>query len=157
MNTTSTKPLLLSKKGFRELKKAIAELEHDQKMTIQALRDLDKTNAHEERLERVEKLAQLESIESELADKRLALSEAKLLPSKRARLKVAIGSVVDLIDQQGRLFRYTIVDSMEADPSDGRISAVSPLGSNLIGKAAKDVVEFGNGLRTQRLKLVRIM
>lgn len=157
MNTTSTRPLLLSKKGFHELKKNIAQLEHDQAMILQALRDLDKTNAHEERLERVEKLAQLEAVESELADKRLALSQAKLLPSKRARLKVAIGSVVDLIDQQDRLFRYTIVDSIEANPSDGRISAASPLGSSLLGKAAKDIVEFGNGLRTQQLQLVRIM
>jgi transcription elongation GreA/GreB family factor len=71
-------------------------------------------------------------------------------------MKVAIGSVVDLIDQQGRLVRYTLVESIEANPSDGRISAASPLGSTLIGKTVKDIVEWGNGLNHTSLQLVKI-
>lgn len=148
--------VLLSKKGMKELRRRIAQLEHEQKAAIQALREMDKGTAHEERLEHVERLAHLESVESELADKRLLLSSAKLLPSKRARLKVAIGSVVDLIDQQGRLFRYTIVDSFEADPSDGRISVESPLGRSLLGKTIQDTVDLATGKQQRSLQLVRI-
>lgn len=148
--------VLLSKKGMKELRKRIAQLEHEQKAAIQALREMDKGTAHEERLEHIERLAHLESVESELADKRLLLSSAKLLPSKRARLKVAIGSVVDLIDQQGRLFRYTIVDSFEADPSDGRISVESPLGRSLLGKTIQDTVDLATGKQQRSLQLVRI-
>ena len=148
--------VLLSKKGMKELRKRIAQLEHEQKAAIQALREMDKGTAHEERLEHIERLAHLESVESELADKRLLLSRAKLLPSKRARLKVAIGSVVDLIDQQGRLFRYTIVDSFEADPSDGRISVESPLGRSLLGKTIQDTVDLATGKQQRSLQLVRI-
>ncbi|OYX53607.1 hypothetical protein B7Y92_02495 [Candidatus Saccharibacteria bacterium 32-50-13] len=148
--------VLLSKKGMKELRRRIAQLEHEQKAAIQALREMDKGTAHEERLEHIERLAHLESVESELADKRLLLSSAKLLPSKRARLKVAIGSVVDLIDQQGRLFRYTIVDSFEADPSDGRISVESPLGRSLLGKTIKDTVDLATGKQQRSLQLVRI-
>lgn len=159
MNTTNNeKTILLSKKGFKELKKSIASLEHDRTMAIYALRELDKTIGHDERLERAEKLATLEVIESQLEEKQLKLSSAKILSTRRARLSVAIGSVVDLIDQQGRLFRYTLVDSIETNPSDGRISVVSPLGQSLLGKAAQDVVEWGNAsLRVNRLQLVRIM
>jgi transcription elongation factor GreA len=158
MNTTITqKTILLSKKGMKELKKSIASLEHDRLMAIQSLRELDKTTGHDERLARIEKLAILEGIESELDEKLSTLSTAKLLPTKRARLNVAIGSVVDLIDQQGRLFRYTIVDSIEANPSDGRISAASPLGQSLIGKTVRDVVEWSTSMRANRLQLVRIM
>ena len=148
--------VLLSKKGMKELRRRIAQLEHEQKAAIQALREMDKGTAHEERLEHIERLAHLESVESELADKRLLLSRAKLLPSKRARLKVAIGSVVDLIDQQGRLFRYTIVDSFEADPSDGRISVESPLGRSLLGKTIQDTVDLATGKQQRSLQLVRI-
>ena len=148
--------VLLSKKGMKELRKRIAQLEHEQKAAIQALREMDKGTAHEERLEHIERLAHLESVESELADKRLLLSSAKLLPSKRARLKVALGSVVDLIDQQGRLFRYTIVDSFEADPSDGRISVESPLGRSLLGKTIQDTVDLATGKQQRSLQLVRI-
>lgn len=148
--------ILLSKKGMKELRKRIAQLEHNQKAAIQALREMDKGSAHEERLEHIERLSYLESIESELADKRLLLASAKLLPSKRTRLKVAIGSVVDLIDQQGRLFRYTIVDSFEANPSDGRISIESPLGRNLLGKTIKDTIDLATGRGQRSLQLIRI-
>jgi transcription elongation factor GreA len=71
-------------------------------------------------------------------------------------MKVAIGSVVDLVDQQGRMVRYTLVESIEANPSDGRISTLSPLGSSLIGKSVKDIVEWGNGMRKHSFQLVGI-
>ncbi len=159
MNTaTAQKTILLSKKGMKELQKKVARLEHDRIMAIKSLRELDKTLGHDERLERIEKLAQLETIESELEDKSHQLSGARVMPTRRARLQVAIGSVVDLIDQQGRLFRYTLVNSIEADPSDGRISIESPLGQSLLGRTVQDIVEWGtSNMRAQRLQLVRIM
>ena len=92
----------------------------------------------------------------ELQEKQTLLHNARPLPSRRARIRVAIGSVVELIDQQGRLMRYTIVDSIEANPSEGRISADSPLGSTLLGKTVQDIVEWSSALRVQKLKLVRI-
>ncbi len=157
MNTTITEKItLLSKKGMKELKKAIHQLEHDRKKAIQSLRELDKSLGHDERLDRVEKLASLESIESELDDKKMILSSSKLIPNKRTRLQVAIGSVVDLIDKHGHLFRYTIVDSIEANPSDGRISTASPLGRNLIGRTVKDIIMWGNGKRYNQYQLIRI-
>mgnify|MGYP001611817983 CR=1 FL=1 len=148
--------VLLSKKGFKELRRRISQLEHQQKGAIAELREIDKGSSHEERLEQIGQLAHLEIIESELAEKRQTLSRAKLIPSKRERFRVAIGSVVDLIDQQGKLFRYTLVDSIEANPSDGRISIQSPLGSSLVGKTIKDTIEWGNGARSRSLRLVSI-
>lgn len=160
MNTTITtheeKTIMLSKKGMKELRKAIAQLEHDRQGLIRGLHDIDRSTGHDDRLERIERLARLEAVESELVDKQQLLTDAKLLPTKRARMKVAMGSVVDLIDQQGQLFRYTLVDTIEANPSDGRISVLSPLGRSLIGKTAHDVVEWTSGLRSNKLQLVRI-
>ncbi len=156
ITTTEAQPILLSKRGMKELRKQLTQLEHDRSALIKGLHELDRTTTHDDRLELVERLAQLESVESEIADKRHIINTAKLLPSKRARMKVALGSVVDLIDQQGRLVRYTLVDTIEANPSDGRISVVSPLGQNLVGKTVKDIVEWGNGVKTQSLQLVRI-
>jgi transcription elongation GreA/GreB family factor len=95
-------------------------------------------------------------LDSELADKKLLLAGAKRLPRKRDMLKVAIGSVVDLIDTQGRIVRYRLVDSLEADPSDGRISIKSPLGQSLIGKQIQDIVEWSAAMGTRRLQLVGI-
>jgi transcription elongation factor GreA len=154
MNTTET--VYLSKKGMKELKKAIHLLERDRRKTILELHDQDKTDGHDERLARIEKLAQLEAIESELADKQALHDSAKLFPRKRDALRVAIGSVVEMVDTTGRSVVYTIVDSIEANPSDGRISVKSPLGQTLIGKTITDTINWGNGLRQKQLQLVRI-
>ena len=154
--TTATQPILLSKKGMKELKKAIAQLEHDRGVIIRSLHELDKSHTRDERLERIERLARLETIEMELFEKQRTLTHAKLIPTKRARMSVAIGSVVDLLDQQGRLLRFTLVDSIEANPSDGRISIQSPLGSQLVGKSVAETVEWSAGMKRQTVQLVNI-
>ena len=120
------------------------------------LRELDKTDGREERLALVEKLAAIETAESTLADKKRIQENSKPLPRKRDMFKVALGSVVDIIDTKGRLIRYTLVDSLEANPSDGRISVKSPLGQSLLGKQIQDVVEWTSGFTTNRVQLVGI-
>jgi len=158
MNTTISKDkiTLLSKKGMKELKREIVLLENDKQKVLKSIRELDKTQGRDERLSRIERLAELDIIDSKIDDKKLVLSTSKLLPKKRSQLRVAIGSVVDLIDKHGHFFRFKLVDSIEADPSDGRISTLSPLGQNLIGKSLSDTVEWGNGNRLNRYQLVRI-
>lgn len=153
---STTKITYLSKKGMKELKKEISRLERDKQSAVVRLHELDKTDNHEEQLARSEALATIEVLESELADKQMALKNALPLPRKRDALKVAIGSVVDLLDTNGRIIRYTIVDSIEANPSDGRISISSPLGQSLLGKQIQDVVEWTARIGTRQLKLVSI-
>lgn len=153
---TSTSPIYLSKKGLHELRRQIKRLEHDLSSAQNDLRNLEKSKGHEERLERAEKLTIIETIEAELSEKKFTLSRAQLLPRRRDTLKVMLGSVVELIDAQGRKFRYMLVDSVEADPSAGRISIKSPLGQTLLGKQLQDVVQWTAGLSTNQLRLVAI-
>lgn len=156
MNTTITtkqQSILLSKKGIKELKRSIITLEHDRSTLIRGLHELDRSSSHDDRLERIERLARLEAVEAELYEKRRMLSHAQLIPTRRARMKVALGSVVDLIDQQGHLFRYTLVDTVEANPSDGRISIISPLGSSLVGKTAHDTIQWRGGQSFQLISI----
>lgn len=152
----STKTIYLSKKGMKELKKAVQRLEHERQAIMSRLRDIDKVDTRDERFARIEQIAALETTESELAEKKQLLSQAKLFPRKRDAIKVAIGSVVDLLDTNGRIIRYTLVESLEANPSDGRISIKSPLGKSLLGKQIKDIVEWSGGVRTNRLQLIGI-
>lgn len=154
MSTTNT--ILMSKQGMRDLKKEIAQLERDRRELIRILHEQEKTDTHDERLDRIEKLAALEAAESDLVERRAILDRAQLFPRKRDALKVAMGSVVDLIDMNGRIVRYTLVDSIEANPSDGRISIKSPLGMNLVGKQLQDIVEWSAGIRTNQLRLIGI-
>lgn len=154
MNTPST--VYLSKKGMKELKKSVAKLEREIQQTQVELREIGSGDSREERFERSERLSRLENLESELIEKRTQLNHAKLLPRKRDALKVALGSVVDLIDTNGRVVRYTLVSSLEANPSDGRISVQSPLGQNLLGRTPDETVEWSVGTRVNQLQLVRI-
>lgn len=158
MNTTINKEKItfLSKKGMKELKKSIIQLENDRQKALQSIREIEKTHGRDEKLSRIEKLAELDIIESELNDKKLILSNSKTLPSRRNHLQVVIGSVVDLIDKRGHLFRYKVVDSIEANPSDGRISTLSPIGKSLLGKNVSDIIEWDSGSKTNHLYLVRI-
>ena len=157
MNTTENiEAIYLSKKGMKELRKDVAQLERDRRKTILELHEADKTDSHDERYARIEKYAQLDAIETELEEKKELLSKAKPFPSttKLEDLAVNIGSVVELIDKNGRKYVYTIVNSIEANPSDGRISFKSPLGQSLLGKTMKDTISWGMG-KTQ-LQLIKI-
>lgn len=153
---STSAPVYLSKKGLKELKKEVAALERMTQQIQVDLRELGTGDSREERFERSEKLSRLENTEAELLDKRTQLHNAKLLPRKRDALKVALGSVVDLLDTNGRIVRYTLVDSLEANPSDGRISVLSPLGRSLVGKSADETVKWRVGMRENNLQLVRI-
>lgn len=157
MIDTQTATTYLSKRGMKDLKKRLDELHKQHETAMQDLRELDATETREGRLARIEKIARIDTIEADIARLEATLANAKPMPRKRDALKVALGSVVELVDQQGRLLRYTIVDSLEADPSDGRISILSPLGQNLVGKTVQQTVEWTSGkLKTQRLQLIAI-
>lgn len=153
---TTTNTVFLTKKGMKDLKKQLTRLERERSALLAALRDSDKSEAHDERLARVEKLANLDIIESDIADTQAVLAHAKPMPRKRDAFKVVLGSVVELLDTNGRVVHYTLVDSLEADPSDGRISVKSPLGQSLMGKQLRDVIEWSAGVRRHQLQLVGI-
>lgn len=157
MTHTHTATTYLSKKGMKDIKKRLLGLHKQLSSAMQELRELDKVDSREERFARIEKLDRIESLEGEIAELETRLATAKLMPRKRDALKVALGSVVELADQQGRLLRYTIVESFEADPSDGRISIMSPLGQSLVGKTVQQTIEWTTSkLKTQQLQLVAI-
>ena len=54
------------------------------------------------------------------------------------------------------MMRYQVVESIEADPSEGKISAESPLGRSLIGRKVDEDVSWTAGLNSMQMQLVRI-
>lgn len=144
--------IYLSKRGFKELHRQINELEIQEKALTAELRNIGRAKSRDDKLHRSDVLTNLENISAKLADRRQAIKVAKPLPRKRDRLKIAIGSVVDIIDQQGQLFRYTLVDSLEANPSDGRISVESPLGKSLLERKTNETIS----INARRFQVVRV-
>ncbi|MCG5094838.1 hypothetical protein MBN60_01375 [Candidatus Saccharibacteria bacterium] len=92
----------LSKKGFKELQKEISGLEISEKALTLELKEIGRAKSRDDKLRRNDVITQLENIQSKIFTKKDILRHAKPLPRKRDRLKIAIGSVVDLVDQQGK-------------------------------------------------------
>lgn len=86
------------------------------------------------------------------------LSENSLYHAAKARLRsidnqlrrlsnqIKLAEVVRVrkitVEQNGKLVEYQIVGDYEADPSQNKISANSPIGSSLLGKKPGDIVEI---------------
>ncbi len=67
---------------------------------------------------------------------------AAIIPEKKRKSeKVDLGAKVTVKEESGRVAKYVIVGSTEANPKAGLISNESPVGQALLGKKAGDSVE----------------
>lgn len=71
-------------------------------------------------------------VETRIAEIEDILMNAEEIKAKKSD-KVHLGSTVEL--KNGKTVKYTVVGSVEADPTSGKISDESPLGLALMGKA----------------------
>ena len=69
---------------------------------------------------------------------------------------VDVGATVTVKDLDGKTFKYTITGSAEADPSQGKISNVSPIGKALLGKRVGEISEVNIPSGKIRLKILAI-
>ena len=56
------------------------------------------------------------------------------IPIKSQRDTVGLGATVTLKEPDGQINEFMIVDSLEANPNEGKISSESPVGKALLGK-----------------------
>ena len=136
-------PVYLSREGLKKLK---SELEY--------LRTVRRHDAAEQIQQSREKGGTVGNAEYEEAKNELAFTEGRILTldnminnaviideGRGGRDTVEVGTTVSVQDQDGRSFVYTILGSAEADPSQGKISNVSPIGKSLLGKRVGDVAD----------------
>jgi transcription elongation GreA/GreB family factor len=69
---------------------------------------------------------------------------AQVVPAPASTDKVAFGSTVTFVRDDGRTQKYRIVGEDEADPKAGSISYVSPVARSVLGKTVGDVVAAGS-------------
>ena len=96
-------------------------------------------------------------IEGEIVELEKKLRGATVInESTLDRSVVHIGAAVDLKDQAGKKFQFTIVGSTEADPLKGRISNESPVGAALLGHHKGDRVEVTTPAGVQTYTILAI-
>lgn len=96
-------------------------------------------------------------IEGRILTLGVMIKSAVVIPEDRTPSdKVEVGSAVTVVNPQGKTQTYHIVGSTEADPSQGKISNESPVGSALLGHKAGDEAEVKTPAGTIKLSLVKV-
>jgi len=67
-----------------------------------------------------------------------------------------VGSTVVLQDLSGKELRYLLVDSSEADPVNGKISVVSPVGKAIVGHRPGDELEVSAPKGVLRYRVITV-
>lgn len=145
----------MTAEGLKKLKDELNELKTTQMRAVvkliaeaAAFGDLKENAAyHEARNTKSFLLGRIEQLEN-------AINEA-VIREKSDNDTVQIGSQIH-IDFGGEKQEYAIVSSTEADILKNKISYQSPLGSQLLGKKAGDVVNFVAGNKTTKVKILKI-
>lgn len=88
--------------------------------------------------------ARLRSMDSQLRRMSSQIKLAQVVPSKNI-----------LVEQDGKEIEYQIVGDFEADPSQNKISANSPIGSSLISKIPGDIVEIQTPKGILKIKILK--
>ncbi len=98
--------------------------------------------------------AKLNSIDNRIMYLKLLFKQAVVVERDNTE-KVGIGCEI-VLKEKDREFCYRLVGDLEANPKEGRISMLSPLGQALEGKKAGDKVEFNSpaGLKIFEIKSI---
>jgi len=151
-------PMYLTHEGMEKLK---AELEY--------LRTVRRQEVAESIQESRERGGTVSNAEYEEAKNGLAFTEGRILTleniignavviDKRPGTSdvVDIGATVTVADLEGQTHQYTITGSAEADPSQGKISNVSPMGKSLLGKRVGELAEVNAPAGKIELEIIAI-
>jgi transcription elongation factor GreA len=112
--------------------------------------------------EELERLRAARGERDELLERRIALLEdrlraARLVEPQPANGRVDVGERVRLRDlDSGERLDLELVGSLEADPSAGRVSVVSPLGKAVVGLRRGQVAGVDSPLGRRRLRVVAV-
>ena len=151
-------PIYLSREGLEKLQ---AELEY--------LRTVRRHEVAESIQQSRERGGTVSNAEYEESRNELAFTEGRILTldnlinnaviiaeSEGSREKVEVGATVTVENTEGKTYQYTITGSAEADPAQGKISNVSPIGKSLLGKRVKEVIEVSAPSGKIKLEILAI-
>lgn len=132
------KQIRFTKEGYKKLKKENEDLLSQRRPAVEDLKKARDMGDLSENGYYKSARIKLSLIDRELRIISSTIKQAVIIDDAR-RDVVAIGSTVILSDGE-REITYAVVGDLETDPSQGKISLLSPLGKAIEGKRAGDKV-----------------
>ena len=141
----------MTRPGFDKLSAELDRLKRVERPTI--VKAIAEARAHGDLSENAEYHAAREKqgfIEARINDLEAKVGAAEVIEPPTSGDRITFGSTVRLEDEAGKEVRYQIVGSDEAEPTNGRISVMTPLARTLIGKrvGANVTAQLPNGKKT---------
>lgn len=146
----------LSKERYKEMEEELEELKTkgrkevaDRLKKAKALGDLSENSEYQEAKK------ERDLLEQKINKYENLLRNAEIVKKSGSKDEVQIGSEVK-IKKGSKEYTYTIVGSVEADPSEGLISNESPIGKSLLGAKKGEEVEIKTPKGKNTYKVVSI-
>lgn len=134
------KHFYLTKNGLNSLRVELNNLRKEQIKLCRRLISMD-VKEKEEYILSTDAVNRLEYIELEVSKISDILQRADMISENKNNSSVELGSTV-FLESGSQTTKYTLVNSIEADPSVNKISQDSPLGSALLGKKKQSTINF---------------
>lgn len=156
---TVEKEMLVTAEGFKRIEQ---ELEHlrtvHRREVAERIRDSKEFGELAENSEYEDAKTQQAFVEGRIIELKRILQNTSVVEKKDIRTDVVgIGSKVKVRDLDTKdEWEYTMVGSVEADPSEDRISNESPVGEALMNKKVGDVVNATTPAGAAKYKIVGI-
>jgi transcription elongation factor GreA len=148
------KQIRFTKEGYEKIKQEYADLLAQRPAVVEDLKKAREMGDLKENGYYKASRSKLNFIDGRLFRCKLAMKQALIVDSSVGN-GISIGSVVTLSDGKKEII-YTIVGDLEADPSQGKISLLSPLGQAIEGKKIDDIVHFSTPAATIAYKIISI-
>jgi transcription elongation factor GreA len=154
------KPTLLTAEGKHKLEQELQELKDVRRPQVaERIRQAKEEGDLRENAEYDDAKMEQGFIEGRIRELEVLLKNVKLIEttSNGKQQLVSVGSTVTVQDQDEDMTEvYTVVGSVEADPSRGRISNESPIGHALLGRKQGDQIQVQTPGGLIRFKIVSI-
>lgn len=131
----------LTKDGVKELKNELKSLKKLRPKVVESVKLARNQGDLSENADYDAARSELERVESRIKEIEHVLQNIEVIKKPKTNGKVKLGSTVIL--KSGREKKvFQVVGSVEANPTEGKISDESPIGKALIGKRVAEDVEI---------------
>ncbi len=146
--------ILFTPEGLEKVKEEKAVLLTKRPEAVQSLRTAREMGDLSENAAYKVARAKLSSIDSRLRHLDHLIFSAQITEKPKPGT-VGIGSRVELFDGK-KSFNYKIVGSYESDPSNGKISHISPIGRTIMGKRKDDTVNVSTPQGLSPFRIINV-